>query len=460
MPNDTPIQRARAGILRGDRPGYLVLCVVAIVLVGLHTAAYTSIGPKDELQHLDYAEKLGSGHLPRFPEPLGQRAMEEQACRGLDYPLPMPACESERFDSDDFQEGGLSTQTFHPPVYYAVVGPVARGLQELGVVEGTVGVERMLGALLLAAGLCLALATARRLGARLVPSVATLTLVASTQQVVFSHSTVSNDATSLFAGALCLWAVVHARSSWRSYALLAGVGLLAGGTKLTNGFGVGVACLFALLAPWAVARFEGHDRVTLWNRLKQPLVLAGSYLAATVAWQLSFTRRRTASPDDLSIFNRFKPKFLSFEIIANQIPSFAEPFRRVPPPRTVNSSPAFVPDVFAGPLPTLGTFLASLALLAGTYGSWMLFAERRRIATSLGAAVSTLLLLGGPLQFVAVNIATSAGYTETRYAFSMLPGVAIVTALVVNARSTKVIVALATFSTTAMAGVAVAALVR
>jgi hypothetical protein len=314
---------------------------------------------------------------------------------------------------------------------------------------------------LLAAGLCLGLATARRLGAGLVGSVAALALIATTQQVVYSHSTVSNDATTVFTGALCLWAVVHAKASWRWGIAILAIGVLAGGTKLTNGFGVATACLFAAAAPWALMLNEGREeRVTLGRRLALPALLASSYLVTTLVWQKVFEARRTMSPEDLGIFNRFKPKYLSLERIMNQIPSFADPFRTVPPPRTVNSSPAFVPSEFAGPLPTLGTFLASLALLAAAYGSWMLFAERRRVSTALGASVSAMLLLGGPLQFIAVTIATSAGYTETRYAFSMLPAVAVVAATMVNRRSTWVIGAIAAFAAVSMIGVEVAVLLR
>ena len=57
------------------------------MLVVVHTTAYTVIGPKDELQHIDYADKVSHFDYPRFPEPMGVfRAVEhdvyEEMVRG------------------------------------------------------------------------------------------------------------------------------------------------------------------------------------------------------------------------------------------------------------------------------------------------------------------------------------------------------------------------------------------
>jgi hypothetical protein len=235
---------------------YVVLVVAAFVLVVLHATAYTVIGPKDELQHIDYADKVAHLEYPRFPEPIGQRPLREQACRRIDSPFnaAVPPCDQPAYDPNQFQEGGLSTQTFHPPLYYVAVGIPARVVAKVFGLDGLVGVERLLGAVWLGAALCLIYAAARRLGADPWITVALLLMVASTGQILYVHSTVSNDATAVFTGALCLWAVTRDKATWRTGALLVLAGLVAGGTKITNGFGVGAACLFALFAPWAPPR--------------------------------------------------------------------------------------------------------------------------------------------------------------------------------------------------------------
>src|SRR5207253_6191920 len=130
-------------------------------------------------------------------------------------------------------------EALQPPLYYALVGFSSRALAELPG-GSAVGVARLLGALWLGVALCLMLSVATRLGAPPWPTVAVLAAVASTEQVVFLHSTVTNDATALFTGALCLWAVVHHRANRRWSVVLFAVGAIAGVTKVTNGFGVAV----------------------------------------------------------------------------------------------------------------------------------------------------------------------------------------------------------------------------
>ena len=62
-----------------------VLVAVA-VLVGLHVRDHPALSHIDELQHGDYMLK-SPFHVPRHGDAIGQEAMEEAACRGIDYPL-------------------------------------------------------------------------------------------------------------------------------------------------------------------------------------------------------------------------------------------------------------------------------------------------------------------------------------------------------------------------------------
>jgi hypothetical protein len=402
------------------------------VLVVLHTTAYTVIGPKDELQHIDYADKVAHLEYPRFPEPIGQRPLREQACRRIDSPFnaAVPPCDQPEYDASQFQEGGLSTQTFHPPLYYVAVGIPARVVAKVFGFDGLVGVERLLGAVWLGAALCLMYAAARRLGADPWITVALLLMVASTGQILYVHSTVSNDATAVFTGALCLWAVMRDKATWRTGALLVLAGLVAGGTKITNGFGVGAACLFAFFAPWA--RAAATD---LWSRLRPGALLAGGYLVATLAWQLAFQKTQLIAPRDLSIFNRFKPATFDLGTVLWQAPAYANPFSTSVAPHNVHAAPAYVPELFSGPVPQLMSVVIGLVLVAGAYGSWALFTRERSPATVLGASASTLLLVGGPLQFALVYFSTTAGYTEARYAFSVVPAMVVTCALLATRKA-------------------------
>ena len=436
------------------RTPYVVLVLAALLLVVLHITAYTVIGPKDELQHVDYADKVSHLDYPRFPEPIGQRPLREEACRRIDstFDVAVPACGLPSYDPKQFQEDGLSTQTFHPPLYYVAIGFTARAARAVLGFSGMVGVERLLGAVWLGAALCFAYAAARRLGADTWVTVALLLMVASAEPILYVHSTVSNDATAVLTGALCLFAVVRDKATWTwaSAALLVGAGVVAGGTKITNGFGVGVACLFAFFAPWV--RAAGTD---LWSRLRPGALLAGGYLVATLAWQLAFERTQLVAPRDLSIFNRFKPANVDAGVVLSQVSTFANPFDQAPGPHTVHSAPSYVPELFNGPLPQLSTLLVSLVLMAGAYGSWTLFRRSERTAAvALGGCVSALLLVGGPLQFLLVYLTTTAGYTETRYAFSMVPAMLVTSALLATSKARLPLAALAALAFTSTSVVA------
>ena len=302
--------------------------------------------------------------------------------------------------------------------------------------DGLVGVERLLGAVWLAGALCLGYAAARRLGADTWVTVALLVMVASTEQVLYTHATVSNDATALFTGALCLYAVVRDRGTRRAALLLLGAGLIAGASKITNGFGVGAACLFAFFAPWV--RNAAGD---VWSRLRPGVLLAGGYLASTVAWQIAMAKTQIVAPRDLSIFNRFEPPKVDVGVVLSQISAFANPFNPVAYPHTEHAAPAYVPELFGGPFPMLFSLVVAFVLIAGSYGSWALLRGRdgedgeRLTVPALGGSVCALLLLGGPLQFLLVYLSTTAGYTEGRYAFSMLPAMVAVTALIASRRA-------------------------
>ena len=409
---------------------FVVLLVSAVVLVGAHTAAYRRIGPLDELQHIDYVDKVGHLGFPRFAEPVGQRALAATACRHLDAVFRIPHCGQTPYQPADFQEGGQSYEALQPPLYYAAVGVPSRILASLPG-GNEVGVARLLGALWLGGALCLMLAVATRLGASTWPTVAVLVALASTEQVLYLHSTVNNDATALFTGALCLWVVVHDRGGWRWSSLLVLAGVVAAATKVTNGFGVGVACVFALCLPWVFAGV--HSRFSWPQRMRPAALLAGGYLLTTVLWQAVFVLTRLQDPSNMALFQRYRPAHLTVQSVLSQLPVYADPLRTIGPPHAPLSGPVYVPTLFQGPLPSTVTLLVSLLLLAATFGSWTLLSpDRRSAATALGATASGFLLLGAPVQYFTVYFVTSAAETQSRYVYSVLPAMAITAALLLR----------------------------
>jgi hypothetical protein len=441
-------------LLRDRRLPYVVLLVVAVVLVVAHTTTYTKVGPIDEVQHIDYADKIARFRVPRFAEPVGQASLKAAACRGLDAKFAITAkCGQPRYSPTVFPEGGQSYEALQPPLYYAVIGLPSRAMAELpGGSE--VGVMRLLGALWLGAALCLMLSVATRLGAPTWPTVAVLVAVASTEQVVFLHSTVTNDATALFSGALCLWAVVRHRANRRWAAVLFAVGVVAGVTKVTNGFGMAVACAFAVSAPWALE--TAAVRVAWRRRLRPAVLLASGYALATVVWQGIFTITRFQDPSSLALFKRYTPARLTLHGVLAQIPVYADPFRTIGPLHADQSGPVYVPHIYGGPVPSTVTLLVSFLLLAATYGSWTLLSpSRRTAATALGASASAALLVGAPVQYFAVYFVTSAAETQSRYVYSVIPAMAVTAALLIRPSARRMVAGLATIAASSMVVVSV-----
>lgn len=424
--------RLRRRMAKGQLLASLVLLMLSILVVSAHTYVYRTIGPIDELQHIDYADSMAHGHIPVFPAPIGQHALAEESCRGLDAgggnSFPLPACGATPYDNAKYQEGGLSTQAFHPPLYYAVVGPVARGIASLLRLDSVVDVERLLGGLWFGAGLCLALAAAVRVGVKPWVAALPLALVVAMPQMIYAHSSVDNDVSAFFVGALALWAVTRDSGSRRFAFVLALIGVIAGLTKVTNGFGIALAALIAFLVP-TISSSAREGAVTWWRRVRPGLWMSLGYLVATVAWQAYFVKTRLIAPKDLSIFNRFKPDSVTVGSVLQNINSYADPFY-TGQRSTPESSPAYIAPQFLHPLALALAFLGSSIFFVAVYSTWL--RGRPSLATTTGRLTSLVLVLAGPLQFLAVYIATSAGYTQVRYAWSIVPAYAVVTALVVR----------------------------
>src|SRR5262245_20124144 len=202
-----PAAEAAPASRRWRRPGALSvvplgLLALALVLVGLHVREYRIVSPIDELQHIDYALKASQGELVRRGDHEGQEALREEACRGLDNPMPLPSCEARSYDPTDFQEEGYNTAYAHPPGYYWVSGIGGRLLAALPGVGGPVTGVRLMGALWLGVGLIATWYALGELSIRASARIAVLVLVASAPTVLLFSATVNPDATSITVGAL------------------------------------------------------------------------------------------------------------------------------------------------------------------------------------------------------------------------------------------------------------------
>lgn len=63
---------------------YIAVFLLAMSVGCLHMLRYRTVSPIDELRHLDYAVKISNGQLTHIGDKIGEIAMREESCRGID----------------------------------------------------------------------------------------------------------------------------------------------------------------------------------------------------------------------------------------------------------------------------------------------------------------------------------------------------------------------------------------
>lgn len=211
---------ARAAGLPAVRTvGWLAVWVFVAGLVVLpHIRAYTVLSPIDEYQHVDYLANVMDFSLVHGGDQVGETAMREQACRGIDLAgFDLPRCGAPDLAPEQFPGSGYNHTYNDPPTYYIITAPLAVAAQHLPGVDSIVSAARGIGVLWLGLGLALTYFLALRVGADRMSAFGATALVASSGAVVEASATVTTDAPALVAGGwLCLVAVavVQGRVSW------------------------------------------------------------------------------------------------------------------------------------------------------------------------------------------------------------------------------------------------------
>lgn len=394
--------------MRGRLGWAAVWLVVAAVVVLPHLNAFTALSKIDEYQHVDYLDKTMHLEHVEGGELVGQTAMREQACRGIDLEtFRMPPCRSTTFDAGDFPGGGYNHTYADPPVYYAVTGVWAAVAGVLPGIDSLVTAGRSAGVVWLAAGLVVTFLLGRRLGASTPAAAGATLLVAATPTVVQSATTITTDAPLLAVGGLLVLAavaVVEDELAWWWVGLAA---LLAMGMKSTALPVIGVALVFLLL----------HRRFRA-----SAAVLAGA-LVPTFTWGVYTTATALPEVDDIPVGTMFKVDSIG---LGELVRGFETTF-----------SPVVVPER-APFLQTVSVDLAiqvvNLLLIVGVAAvAW--FWPAVSVAGRLGVATFLGMLLVGPGFVVLLFVTEGVSYiVPGRYGLSLLPAAAACLALVASRR--------------------------
>lgn len=246
---------------RESRSSVLAIALIVafgVVLVGLHVRDYTRLSPIDELQHLDYVNRVvREGEVVRRGDHFRQDAMRTEACQGLDATFPVPPCGLDRYDPATFQEEGFNTAYINPPVYYAISGYTALGISTVIGSDSLFTAGRFTGAFWLGAALLLLWLAMSELRIHWRVRVPILVLLMTAPTVLEAVATINPDATALFAGAAVLLAVLRwertGRVGWP--ALASAVALML---KSTNILAVGMGLIYILIRYLQRSRAAGE----------------------------------------------------------------------------------------------------------------------------------------------------------------------------------------------------------
>ena len=423
---------------RIDAIAVALIIVGSFTVVALHVGAYTELEP-DELAHVNGIVKWGRFDVIRSGDHVGQEAMREQACRGIDQRTePLPPCDSARFDPNDFQDLGQSH--IATPVYFVTTGLSARALRATGLVGSIVTAARLLGAIWLAAALVCIWFAAKEL--RITPAAAAvgIGLVATTPLTLHASAVVNPDATLLLGGAAILWTALRWERGASPWWLLAVVTAIAVITEPT-----------VLLAVGLVALFLGLRALTSPSERRRLLVGAGAVvLIAVVAaltvpnfWRdvVGSTRETVREPTRAQVENLHQATEVthgapSLDVVWDQLDRLITPLRE-----------AYVP-AFLAKLPVTVTLQLTDWLLIGAAFAAVVAASRGSPLVALGVA-ALVMMLSGPLveldiyRKYDVNFAVNA-----RYGLPIVPALALLAAWCATRRLGVLVAsgALATFS--------------
>jgi hypothetical protein len=384
------------------------------------------MSPIDELRHLDYAVKISNGNLTYTGDKLGEIAMREESCRGLDLGGWVdPPCDTPVLDPLAYRDDGWQTASAHPPLYYLGAGILGRVLSTIGITSSYLEGARFFSGLITALGVTLIFHVLRKLKVSAFPAAGCSVALMVFPSVLHSSGIVTPDAASLLVGATVLWATLKFLDRSVSYRALALAGLFAGAVKLTNLLAAAAAALLLVVSSEIVNDLRQRRLLAeTKRRLVGAAIMFGCALATTLLWLAIDSARATIDPaiipqNVINKYNGLPP--LDFLI-------FPDVSLRWLPPVDNYLHINFLPE------PILFLRMMSTGVFIGTAFACLLRARRGADALQIGAVGGVIALIGAPLFSLATTAYTSTLVRpEGRYGLSLAP--LLVVALVANAET-------------------------
>ncbi|WP_420638548.1 hypothetical protein [Candidatus Poriferisocius sp.] len=426
-----------------DRLALLTVLVAVAVLVGLHVRDHPALSHIDELQHMDYTLK-SPFHVPRHGDVIGPQAMQEAACRGIDYPLrlsidalndylhltgargvatigpesvrrvELPDCRSLLMTPDQFPNSGLNTASPHPPVYAtttALGGAVIEVVPEVG---SPVTGARLMGIVWLGAAAVVLWYVLGSLGASIWAKALLLGLLVVSPRVLHESSIINPDTTALLGGALVLAAAVRWDRQRAPGWLLPMAALVAVWLKFTNSMAVGAAVIYLAIRAWQRRGTPDDPDRREGPRVTRLVAVAGVAVVLTVgsivAWSAVQDARGLIPAEQLPTNAIYRVDSFQWNNLGDELTAAVSPLRD-----------PFVPDTLPRNwLEPLGDAL-NLLVLAGL-GAVAVFAARGSTHRALAGATAIAMVATGVVTMVASYVTMSVYFdTNPRYGLSLLP---------------------------------------
>lgn len=403
-------ERALAALRRATRGNRLrrgvalVSVVVATLalsstLVGLRMAHHPQLDRTDEAQHMDYVDRLASGHYVHQSDDVRPETLALYCTHGYSGNDVTQACRRQPYLAYRFPFRGYQYETVQGPVYYGVTAVVRNAFLAVGLTGDRLVASRAVGALWLGAGALLVGALALTLGASRAGAAAAGGYVLASPALVRGSSYVTNDAAMVAAGALVLLAAVAYQRGRLRWWWLAAACAVAVSCKTTGFVAAMLAALFLLWAPrsW-------RDR----HRLVGVAATAGGTVLAT-GLVAGVTLLLSHGPDRNPLAHYLGAGPLTLNHVLYNARAVIDALQ--------------VPEVAASPMGVMLALTTPLLFAAPLAGALASPRPGRVAAARLGIATWLSILVAGPLLAVVLYLGQHvSGNVTARYGLVLVPG--------------------------------------
>ena len=430
----------------------LLFCVVLPTAVaGSVIQRHSQFSPIDEGAHFDYVERLYSHGIPVLGDRLLPSSMKEIACRGTALPrIVAPPCDSSSFTGKGFPGKGHQYEAQQPPLYYAVAAPIAKVVEKV-VGLGPVGSARIVGVLLLIAGLLLSWHVAMMMKISRLTSLAGIAVMGLSPGVVYYSAMVTNDSAGILCGALVCYIAALAHTQQRAYVKHAvAVGVVC---ALTKGFTVVPAVIFGVVFILVSLHHSGGFSVLKSKQSLQQwwlsasaktyartgLALILSSVIVTALWTTYVGMRASILPSTLPTFTVLRSDNTTLWSLLQQGTNMFNPLTGGFHPFTLWNYEAF----------ELLNSVAVCAVIAGCSAG--IFAAKRQWWSVLGPLALAGMYVGGLVEVAGFwrmyHLITP---TESRFALSMVPVLVLILCAGIQRATAQKVFALGAFAFSAL----------